>query len=113
MDSNVKNEKYVVSAENLSYKEVLGMIADGLGKKRPGLKVNKPIAFVARYFFKIKSLISGKPPIITKETAGTAMRIYHYSSEKFIAVSNMKFDGIKETIDDICSIFKKNNFFIK
>ena len=113
MESNVKNEKYVVSAENLSYKEVLGLIADGLGKKRPGFKVNKFIAFVARYFFKMKSLITGKPPIITKETAGTAMRIYLYSSKKFITASNMKFDGIKDTISDICSIYKKNNFFIK
>lgn len=113
MESDVKNEKFVVSAENLDYKEVLGMIADGLEKKRPGFKVNKTMSFLARYFFKAKSLITGRPPIITKETAGTAMRTYNYSSNKYLSVSNMEFDGIEETIADICSIYKKNNFFIK
>jgi len=113
MESEVKNEKFVVSAENLGYKEVLDMIADGLEMKRPRIKVNRLLAFLARYIFKFKSLLTGNPPIITKETAGTAMRVYHYSSNKFISVSNMELSRVKDTIATICSIYKKNNFFGK
>jgi dihydroflavonol-4-reductase len=113
MESDVVNEKFVVSAENLSYKEVLGMIADGLGKRRPHVKVNKVLSMVAWNFFKIKSLITGKSPIITKETAGTAMREYRYSSKKFTDASGMEFHSIKDTIADLCTTFKENDFFRK
>ena len=113
MDSDVKNEKFVVSAENLHYKEVLGMIAEGLGKRRPGIKVNDAMVRVARYFFKVKSLVTGKPPIITRETARTAMREYMYSSNKFTSLSSLEFIPIRETISSICSIYRKNDFFIK
>ena len=113
MESDVVNEKFVVSAENLSYKEVLGMIADGLGKRRPFIKVNQGMAMLSWNFFKVKSLLTGKSPIITKETAGTAMRAYHYSSKKFTSASKMKFHRIEDTISDLSRIFKDNNFFKK
>ena len=113
MKSDIVNEKFVISAENLSYKEVLGMIADGLGKRRPYIKVSKSMVMLAWNFFKIKSLITRKSPIITKETAGTAMRVYHYSSKKFMDVSGMKFHSINDTITDLCRIFKENDFFRK
>ena len=113
MESNVVNEKFVVSAESLSYKDVLGMIADGLGKRRPYIRVNKSMVMIAWNFFKIKSFISGKSPIITKETAGTAMRIYNYSNKKLTSVSDMHFHSINDTISDLCRIFRENDFFRK
>jgi len=113
MNSDVKNEKFVLSSENLDYKEVLGMIADGLGKPRPRIKVNSTLTFLARNFFKLKSLVSGKPPIITKETARTAMRKYNYSNEKFTSTIEFKFTPVDETINTICDIYLKNDFFIK
>ena len=113
MESDVVNEKFVLSAEDHGYKEVLGWIAEGLGKRKPGIRVNGAMAFISRYFFKAKSIITGKPPIITKETARTAMRRYNYSSRKFVEVSNMKFTPIEKTIRSICSIYMKNDFFVK
>ena len=113
MESDIVNEKFIVSAENLSYKKVLGLIADGLGKRRPYLKVSRPLIMISWNFFKIKGLITGKSPIITKETAGTAMRIYNYSNKKFTDVSGMEFRRINDTIADLCRIFKENDFFRK
>jgi dihydroflavonol-4-reductase len=113
MESDVVNEKFVLSAEDHGYKEVLGWIAEGLGRRKPGIRVNRAMAFISRYFFKAKSIITGKPPIITRETARTAMRKYNYSSSKFVELSNMQFTPIEETIRSICSIYMKNDFFAK
>lgn len=113
MESEVANEKFVLSAENLGYKEVLGMIAEGLKGRKPGIKVNEALVFTARYFFKAKSFLTGKPPIITRETARTAMRDYQYSSKKFTDISALEFTSISETIAKICSIYLKNDFFVK
>ena len=112
MESDIVNEKFVVSAENLPYKEVLGWIADGLGKKRPGIRVNKALSMLAWNYFKIKGLITGKSPIITKETAGTAMRVYNYSSKKFKDASGMEFRSIQDSIAELCRIYQQNNFFV-
>lgn len=111
MESEVKNEKFVLSAENLYYKDVLGSVARGFGKKPPYIKVNQFMSVLSWNFFKLKSLITGKSPIITKETANTAMRTYNYSSKKFLDISHMKFHDIHETILSICEIYKKNNFY--
>lgn len=111
MNSDVVNEKFIVSAENLSYKDVLGMIADGFGKRRPFVKVSKGMAMLSWNFFKIKSLLTGKSPIITKETAGTAMRTYFYSNKKFTSVTDMNFHTIEDTVSGLCKIYKDNNFF--
>ena len=113
MDSTIRNEKFIVSAENLHYREVLGMVADGFGKKRPYIRVNRTLAMLAVNFFRVKSLFTGKPPIFTKETARTAMKNYHYSSEKFIAHSGMEYRKISDAIAGICSIYLKNDFFRK
>ena len=113
MESDVVNEKFVVSAENRSYKEILGMIADGLGKKRPGIRVSKFMSVLAWNFFKIKSLITGKSPIITKETAATAMREYTYSNEKLLSACSLEFRPVEDTITDLCRIYKENGFFTK
>jgi len=113
MESNIVNEKYIISAENIGYRETMGLIADGLGKRRPSIKVNPAMALLARYFFKIKSLLTGTHPIVSKETARTAMLVHRYSNEKFVKASNMSFIPVRDTIRNICDIYTKNNFFIK
>ena len=113
MESEIVNEKFIISAENISFKEAMDMIAEGFGKRRPRIKVNRGIALLARYFYSVKSIFTGKRPIVTKETARTAMQVSRYSNEKFIEASNMTFSPVRETIRNICDIYVKNNFFVK
>jgi len=113
MDSNIVNEKYIISAENLGYRETLGLIADGFGKRRPSIRVNPAMALLARHFYKIKSLLTGKHPIVSKETSRTAMLVHRYSNKKFLEASKMDFISIRESIRNICEIYTKNDFFIK
>jgi len=113
MESGLRNERYIVSAENLPYREVLGMVADGFGKKRPCIRVNRTLALLAVYFFRTRSFFSGKPPIFTRETARTALKSYQYSSEKFNAISGMEYHRISDTIAGICKLYLENDFFRK
>jgi len=113
MDSDIVNEKFIISAENVSFKASMEMIAEGFGKRRPTIQANKFLVLLARYFYSVKSLFTGKRPIVTKDTARTAMLSSRYSNEKFIKASNMNFTPVRETISNICDIYTKNNFFIK
>lgn len=111
MESDIVNEKFVLSSENLVYRDVLNRIADGFGKKRPYIKVNHFLAFLARHYFKLHGLLTGRSPMITRETARTAMNVYHYSSQKFTGASGMEFRNMMDSIDELCRIYKANDFF--
>lgn len=113
MESDIENEKFIISSQNLYYKDVLGMIARGLGKRPPFIRVNRPMAALAWNFFKLKSMFTGQAPIITRETAATAMREYIYSHQKFVDATGMAFRPVEETIHELCRIYKENDFFMK
>ena len=95
MESDIKNERYILNSENVPYKQSFKEIAHHLGKKEATIKVNpflKELAWRIEYF---KYLISGVKPLLTKETANQAMTVSNYSNQKicdlgytFLPVSN-------------------------
>ncbi|MBL7727641.1 MAG: NAD-dependent epimerase/dehydratase family protein, partial [Dinghuibacter sp.] len=84
MDSNISEQKFIVSGENCSYHEVLNMIADGFGKKRPHRKVTALIASLVWRLEAIKSKFTGKEPLLTKETVDTARSAVYYNHDKIL-----------------------------
>ncbi|MBT8385358.1 MAG: NAD-dependent epimerase/dehydratase family protein [Bacteroidia bacterium] len=62
MKSNIKNERYILVGKNDSFKNILFAIADGLGKKRPGFKITRPMSNLFWRFewllYKITKLIA-------------------------------------------------------
>ena len=44
MSSSIRNQRYILVSENLSYKEMLFMIADALNKPRPKMRINRMIS---------------------------------------------------------------------
>lgn len=61
---------------------------------------------IAWRLLKILSLISGKKPIITKETAHSSKSSYRYSSEKFIRSTQFKFKSLDQSIREIAEVYK-------
>lgn len=107
MKSNIKNERYILVSENVSFKEVFFQIADGLGKKRPTIKVTKFMSAIAWRFGKIVAAITRKPPVLTKQSSKSIHSKYYYSSEKIQKAINFKFEPVSETIKSVCELYKK------
>lgn len=106
MESDIKNERYILNSENLSFKDLFDMIADALGKPRPTLRTNKFTAEMAWRLFSIISMITGKPSAITAETARSALESYYYSNQKFTQTfPNFSFLPIKDSIAHTAKIF--------
>jgi nucleoside-diphosphate-sugar epimerase len=103
MQSNVSNERFIISAENRSYRQVFNWIADGFGKKRPHKKVTPLIAKIVWRLEAIKSKFSGKNPLITKETATTALAEVTYNNEKLRKfLPNFQYTHIESAIHTTC-----------
>jgi hypothetical protein len=108
MESEIKNERFILSSENLFYKDFFDQVADGLGKKRPSKKAGKFLSQIAWRYLKFIEIFTGKKASITKETARTANNISKFSSEKIIKAIDFKFIPMNQSIKDTCEIFIKD-----
>ncbi len=108
MESDFINSRFILSSENLSYFQLFKMIAEGLGKNVPAIKANYFLSQLVWRAETLRSSITGKKPLITKETARTAYRKYSYSNEKIKKNIGIEFIPMQQSISDTCKLFLKN-----
>lgn len=101
MNSDVKNERFILVSENKSFKEVFFTIAAALGKRPPSIKI-KPwqTAILWRVSWVI-SKFTGKAPLLSKYSARSAHSISKYSSEKIKKELNFEFEKIDDVIQRV------------
>ncbi|MFU8843700.1 MAG: NAD-dependent epimerase/dehydratase family protein [Bacteroidales bacterium] len=102
MDSDISDERFIVSAENLSYKRLFEYIASGLGKPAPKFAAGKILSGATWRASALKSWLTGNKPFISREVAQTANNKYFYTSGKLISRTGYNFNPVKQTIMEIC-----------
>ena len=105
MESNCKNERFILVSENKSFKEVLFYIADAFGKKKPS-KLVKP--WQANLFWRwewLVSKITGRKVRMSKYTARSLSSKTYYSSEKCKNKLAFKFEKIETVIKQVSNDF--------
>jgi nucleoside-diphosphate-sugar epimerase len=103
MESDIKNERFILSAENLPYKRLFDLMSDAYNKPHPRVKVGSFPASLAWRAERLRSWITRKPPLLTRETARTASNKHYYTAEKIKKATGFKFRPIEETVADHCS----------
>lgn len=104
MNSNISAERFIISAENISYKKLFDMIAGAFNKKPPHKKVSPFMAGLIWRLEKVRSLFTGKAPFITKETARTALaKVYFDNSKLLQALPAFNYMPLKNSVERICS----------
>lgn len=111
MNSDIQNERFVVSGGNFSYKEIFCMIAAGFQKPQPRLAIPSIVLDTVCFIEAFRSKLTGDKPFITKETARTSRNDYYYSSEKLINAINFKFTPMEETIGSLCKAMQSEFSF--
>ena len=105
MQSNIKNERFILVSENRSFKDVFFLIADNFGKKRPSIKVTTFMSAVGWRLEKIRSVLTGRPPLLTRHSAKSIHNTSCYSSEKIKTALNYNFEPVSDTIERVCKLF--------
>ncbi len=108
MESNIVNERYVVSAGDFSYRDIFSMIARGFGKPEPKFPVPAPILELVWRFEWLRAMLTSAKPLITKETARTSKGNYLYPSNKLKKALNFEYTPMEETISRTCHIMESN-----
>ncbi|GAA3914168.1 NAD-dependent epimerase/dehydratase family protein [Chitinophaga oryziterrae] len=109
MESDIKGQRFILSAENYGYRELFTEMATRLGKKPPHIAVRPWLAEIVWRVEGIKAKLTGKKALLTKETARTAqMKVYYNNSKIQTALPGFTFTPLKTTIARMCGAFKEH-----
>lgn len=114
MNSDIKGERFVVSAGNYSYKDVFTILAKAMGRKPPHKRAGMLASAIVWRLSVLKSLLTGKPSTLTKETARTAQRRAQYDNTKLLkALPEFRYTPFEVSLERIGKAYvdeKKLNF---
>ncbi|MEI8114212.1 MAG: NAD-dependent epimerase/dehydratase family protein [Bacteroidia bacterium] len=112
MDDNrfeqVKNQRFILNAGNLSYQDFFNKIADGLNKPRPRNFASDMKLMIAWRMAKAASFFTGKRPVITRDALSGTNQKNQYSGEKITRTIGFEYSSLDKSIANIAAIFMKD-----
>ena len=109
MDSNIQNERFILVAENLSYKEVLEIMAPMLGKSRPVQPLKIWQLQLLRGLDWLRHLFTQKGRSLTGQTIESFKHRKWYSNEKIKAHLNFEFEPLGAAFVFGCAKLKEEH----
>lgn len=108
MGSEISSERFIISAENKTYRDVFDQIANAFNKKKPSKKATAFLASVVWRWEAIKSKFTGAIPLITKETAATALTKAKFDNSKLKKYfPSFQYTSLEQTIKTSCSALQQ------
>ncbi len=105
MEGNYISERFILSAENLSYRQVLEMIATALDKPLPSIHASPFLISLAWRINWLTSKFSGKQRSITRDTVKSSKRKAVFSNEKIRQAIGIDFIPVKQSVHDTAHHF--------
>lgn len=101
--SDINEQRFIINADNWSFETVFNTIAEGFHRKPPRKEATKFMGSVAWRLEKIKSMLSGKKPLLTKETAKIAHTKTYFNNQALLQVlPGFEFTPLDEVIRKSC-----------
>ena len=106
MESDISAERYILSADNLHYKDFFAEIAQGFNVEAPSREAKPWMLSLAWRAAKIASLFTNRAPALTKDAARSSLNLSYYSNQKLIDTLNFKFKPLNKSISEVCAALK-------
>lgn len=107
MNSQITNERFVLVAENWTYKQFLESLTTSVNGKIPKKLASKLLLSIAWRLDWLKHKLTGKRRLLTKHLATTLNTENKYSSDKIKNTLDYKFEAIDKTISKIANLYLK------
>ena len=103
METTISEQRYIVNGDTWTFKKLQDTIADNFDKKRPARKATPFILKLAWRIEKIKSMFTGKKPLLTRESARVAQSETFFENDKILkTLPGFSFTPVEETIKNAC-----------
>jgi dihydroflavonol-4-reductase len=103
----IKNQRFLISSENLSYETVFCQIADALAKPRPKYNASGGLMEMVWRVLWIISLLTRKSPLITRETAANSNVKRKFDGSKIKNYFDFEYLPVSESIKQTSAILKQ------
>lgn len=109
VDSTISGERFIVNADNWSYKQVFETIAQELGVRAPFKCAQAWQSSLVWRMESLKAMLGGGSPLVTRETAQTAQIKVYYNNLKLLhALPGFSYRSLSSTLEDTCRFYKKH-----
>lgn len=103
------NQRFILNSENIPYKHLLSIMHKAFCKPEPKIKIGNIVIELAWRIEKIRCMLTGATPFLTKETARSAMKKSFYSNKKILnALNQFQFIPLEQAITDTCKLYIKD-----
>jgi dihydroflavonol-4-reductase len=102
MNSKLTAERYIVSAENRSYKQITAEIAEDFGIKPPSTLAKPWMMGLAWRASAVLATITGSDPVIDKVSAQAASMTRNYDNSKIKKAIGIEFKPLSVSIKEVC-----------
>jgi dihydroflavonol-4-reductase len=96
-------ERFCLVGANLRYREFFNLVTDELGIRNPSIYAGKFMTEAAWRMEYIRALLTGRPAVLTRETAEASQRISYYRSDRIRNTLDFVFRPVEETVGWIVS----------
>jgi len=106
---NISGERFILNADNWSFQQLLTTIATSFGKKPPTRLATPILGGIAWRIEKLKKLVTGQLPFLTRESARVAQSKTFFNNEKILrTLPEFSFTPLQHTISKACENYLRN-----
>jgi nucleoside-diphosphate-sugar epimerase len=103
-----KNQRYILNADNISYRDFFTLIADALEKPRPKYFLSDFLLGVAWRAATFWGWITRKPSVITREAVAGSNEINKFNGSKITQTLGFQYTPISESVKQTAAFFKND-----
>lgn len=108
LQSEINHQRFIVNAENWSFKKLLETIADGFDKKQPYKEATTTLGHIAWRLEAIRSFFTGNKPLLTQETARVSQSKTSFDQTALLnALPGFEFEPLENVIKKSCEKYKE------
>ena len=99
-------ERFILINENLPFQQAFARMSAHLGVRAPYRKAGPLMLRAAVWTEKLKSIFTGKDPLVTRETAITVSLRSHYDNSKINRHISFRYTPFEETLAEVSRRYK-------
>lgn len=105
IDQQLTGQRYIIAGHNVSYQSLFGQIAEHLGVPAPSRVLSPLMGRIAWRLEALRSRLTGKRPLITKETIRNSHFVSIYDVSKSIDELGIDYRPLHDTLRDISAVY--------
>jgi len=108
MESGISGQRFIISAENKMFREIIDDIAARLGVRRPPFPLRPWLIPAGRMFDFMRARLTGTQPVFTADVARISSATARFDNSKIKSALGYSFIPVSRTIEETMEQYKKS-----